>query len=59
MRIVDIGAGTGKNEALIRATAIIRNEGYAVDLFSETAENLDSNERISREHLKRQRKLIS
>ncbi|MGB3907517.1 MAG: cobaltochelatase subunit CobN [Methanomethylovorans sp.] len=45
MRIVDIGAGTGKNEALIRATAIIRNEGYAVDLFSETAENLDSNER--------------
>lgn len=45
MKIVDIGAGTGKNDALISAVSRINNEGYAVDLFSETTENLDSNER--------------
>lgn len=45
MRIVDIGGGTGKDQALIKAVTKINSEGYTVDLFSETTENLDGSEK--------------
>ncbi|WP_321428718.1 cobaltochelatase subunit CobN [uncultured Methanolobus sp.] len=45
MKIVDIGGGTGKDQALIEAVAKINNEGYEAELFPETTENLDYSEK--------------